>query len=406
MQTIQDLYRYAITLYNRNELSYGHTTDNAFEDAAFLILHELHLPYTDPICQWSTSRLTRFERKHILNLIHQRATTKTPAAYLVGGCYQQGEYFRIDSRALIPRSYLGEIMLSKTINIVGSNNGGATISQDIAVAKPQSPSGPTESSGLPSASSVEYRDMDYEDYFEAEVETAPELSVENQLDLLYGRRKSQFLIDTDRVRSVLDLCTGSGCLAVLAAKAFPLVEEIDAVDVSSDALEVAVSNVDLHGLDELVTLHHGDLFSPLNNATYDLIITNPPYVSEERMEDLPDEYTHEPVLALTAGQDGLNVISRILLGAYDHLNEGGGLLCEIGQCKDELEQAFPKLFGSAFYSIEDTTRNSISDEVVTFVHDSSATSKRKVHWINTANSKDEVFYVEKRYLAKEYLTRQ
>lgn len=145
------------------------------------------------------------------------------------------------------------------------------------------------------------------------------------------------------VSSVLDLCTGSGCLAVLAARVFPRAA-IDAADISPDALDVARRNVDDYGLGERITLYRGDLFAALPaGKRYDIIVSNPPYVDREGMDSLPPEYRHEPSLALAAGEDGLDVVRRILAQAASRLNEGGGLLCEIGRCRDDLERAFPDL---------------------------------------------------------------
>jgi ribosomal protein L3 glutamine methyltransferase len=144
------------------------------------------------------------------------------------------------------------------------------------------------------------------------------------------------------VESVLDLCTGSGCLAVLAAGIFRNAV-IDAVDISRDALEVAARNVAEYGLEHRVTLHRGDLFGPIGDRRYDLIISNPPYVDAEGMAELPRECRAEPKLAFDGGADGLDMIRRILQQAEQHLTPEGGLLCEIGRGRERLEAAFPQL---------------------------------------------------------------
>jgi ribosomal protein L3 glutamine methyltransferase len=144
------------------------------------------------------------------------------------------------------------------------------------------------------------------------------------------------------VESVLDLCTGSGCLAVLAAGTFRNAV-IDAVDISRDALEVAARNVAEYGLEHRVTLHRGDLFGPIGDRRYDLIISNPPYVDAEGMAELPRECRAEPKLAFDGGADGLDMIRRILQQAEQHLTPEGGLLCEIGRGRERLEAAFPQL---------------------------------------------------------------
>ena len=148
--------------------------------------------------------------------------------------------------------------------------------------------------------------------------------------------------DPAAVESVLDLCTGSGCLAILASRAFPNAE-VDAVDISRDALDVAARNVADYGLEDRVTLHRGDLFGPIGDKRYDLIISNPPYVDAEGMADLPRECRAEPKLAFYGGADGLDLVRRILDEAAQHLTPGGGLLCEIGRGRELLEAAFPQL---------------------------------------------------------------
>ena len=148
--------------------------------------------------------------------------------------------------------------------------------------------------------------------------------------------------DPEAVESVLDLCTGSGCLAILAARHFPSAE-IDAVDISKDALEVAARNVGDYELEQRLTLHRGDLFKPLGGKRYDLIISNPPYVDAEGMAGLPRECRAEPKLAFDGGADGLDIVRRILDEAGAHLTPQGGLLCEIGRCRPQLEEAYPHL---------------------------------------------------------------
>ena len=148
--------------------------------------------------------------------------------------------------------------------------------------------------------------------------------------------------DPASVENVLDLCTGSGCLAVLASRSFPNAR-IDAVDISKDALDVAARNIADYGLEDRVTLHRGDLFKPLGHRRYDLIISNPPYVDAKGMAELPRECRAEPKLAFDGGADGLDIIRRILDQAGQHLTPQGGLLCEIGRGREWLEAAFPQL---------------------------------------------------------------
>jgi ribosomal protein L3 glutamine methyltransferase len=150
------------------------------------------------------------------------------------------------------------------------------------------------------------------------------------------------LMNPANVESVLDLCTGSGCLAILAARHFPCAT-VDAVDISKDALAVAARNVGEHGLEDRITLHRGDLFAPLAGKRYDLIITNPPYVDAEGMAALPPECRAEPKLAFDGGADGLDIVRRILDEAGAHLTPDGGLLCEIGRGRDNVDDAYPEL---------------------------------------------------------------
>jgi ribosomal protein L3 glutamine methyltransferase len=162
-------------------------------------------------------------------------------------------------------------------------------------------------------------------------------------DLLFsdvtGNEGFALIEDPSAIESVLDLCTGSGCLAILAATLFPNAE-VDAVDLSPDALEVAKINVKQAGLEERVTLHRGDLFKPVKGKKYDFIITNPPYVDAELMQDMPPEYLHEPRMALEAGEDGLDIVRRILKEAPAHLTPEGRIICEIGYGRERLEAEY------------------------------------------------------------------
>ena len=166
------------------------------------------------------------------------------------------------------------------------------------------------------------------------------------LDSHFGGRGDDdggaLMSDPASVENVLDLCTGSGCLAVLASRSFPNAR-IDAVDISKDALDVAARNIADYGLEHRVTLHRGDLFKPLGHRRYDLIISNPPYVDAKGMAELPRECRAEPKLAFDGGADGLDIIRRILDQAGQHLTPQGGLLCEIGRGREWLEAAFPQL---------------------------------------------------------------
>jgi ribosomal protein L3 glutamine methyltransferase len=180
-------------------------------------------------------------------------------------------------------------------------------------------------------------------YVDARV-IVPRSFIGELLDSRFGQHDegaAGLIDDPARIENVLDLCTGSGCLAVLASRNFPNAA-IDAVDISKDALDVAARNIADFGLQERVMLHRGDLFGPIGNKRYDLIISNPPYVDRAGMDGLPRECRAEPKLAFDGGADGLDVIRRILDEAGRHLTSEGGLLCEIGRCRPALEAAYPQ----------------------------------------------------------------
>jgi ribosomal protein L3 glutamine methyltransferase len=161
-------------------------------------------------------------------------------------------------------------------------------------------------------------------------------------ELLFSGSFEDAIAEPERIGRILDLCTGSGCLAILAARLFPRAK-IDATDVSGEALEVARRNVRKHGLDDRIAIYEGDLYEPLKNQRYDLILTNPPYVDAEAMARLPAEFRHEPALALDGGKDGLDVVRRILAGAPKHLTREGAIVCEVGRGRPVLEREYSDL---------------------------------------------------------------
>lgn len=260
--TLGDFFHFAVARFRAARLAYGHGTTNAVDEAAFMVLEALRLPIhrIDP---WLDLVPTPAEKARLITLIEARVGLRMPAPYLLEAAYMQGVRFHIDRRALIPRSFIGDLLA-----------GGA-----LPTAKP---------------------------------------------------------------RRILDLCCGSGCLAILAALAFPRAK-IDAVDLSAGALALARRNVATHRLGDRITLHRGDLFKPLQGQRYDLIISNPPYVDAGGMAKLPPEFRHEPRMALAAGDDGLDLVHRILAEAPKHLTKSGGLVCEIGRGRAPLEAAYPRL---------------------------------------------------------------
>lgn len=269
--TLRDYWRYAISRFNAADLSYGHGTTTAGDDAAFLLLDSLDLPI-DRLDPFLDARLLADERRLLVERIEARVTTRKPSAYLTGRSYIQGVRFYVDERVIVPRSHLGELLFSEYLNPEGSS----------------------------------------------------------------------FLPDPTSVESALDLCTGSGCLAVLAAKFMPNAK-VDAVDLSADALDVARINLREHEVENQVTLHQGDLFAPLKGKTYDLIITNPPYVDHAALAGYPPEFQAEPAMAHDGGEDGLDLVRQILDQAGAFLNPDGGLLCEIGSGREILEEDYPHL---------------------------------------------------------------
>jgi ribosomal protein L3 glutamine methyltransferase len=270
--TLLDFVRYAVSRFAEAKLVFAHGTTDPVAEAAFLVCETLHL-HPDRFESFAAARVTAHEAKAILEVIAHRVTSRKPAAYLVNKIYMRGLPFYVDERAIVPRSFIGELLDS---HFGGDGDGGSLIEDPAAV------------------------------------------------------------------DNVLDLCTGSGCLAVLASRSFPHAR-IDAVDISAGALEVAARNIADYGLEERVTLHRGDLFKPFGDKRYDLIISNPPYVDAQGMAELPRECRAEPKLAFDGGADGLTIVRRILEEAARHLTPQGGLLCEIGRGREPLQAAFPKL---------------------------------------------------------------
>ncbi len=269
--TLRDALRYAVSTFRAADLHFGHGSTTALDEAAFLILESLHLPIDD-FNAFADARLTAREKTLLGERIALRVDERLPAAYLTGRAYLGGIPFRCDKRALVPRSYIAELLRSPLFD--GSDEGAALVG------------------------------------------------------------------DPHAVTSVLDLCTGGGSLAIFAAYAFPNAA-VDAVDLSEEALALAAENVADHGLEDRVRLVQGDLFVPVAGRRYDLILTNPPYVGRDVMERLPQEFRHEPQVALAGGEDGFDLVHRILAQAASHLLPDGGLLCEIGEDREILEAAYP-----------------------------------------------------------------
>ena len=266
LHTLRDLLRFALTRFNAAELSFGHGSDNAWDEAVYLLLHTLSLPL-DTLEPFLDARVLPEEREQFLQLLQRRCEERLPAAYLTGEAWLQGHRFLVDPRVIVPRSPISELL----------------------------------EDGL------------------------------------------QPWVDSETVERVLDLCTGSGCLAILAAYAFPHAD-VDAVDLSEDALAVAHGNVDLHGMQERVRLIKSNLLESIPaEQQYDLILCNPPYVNQASMDVLPQEYRHEPEMALAGGADGMDLVRRILQETAARLAPGGHILLEIGHEYEHFQAAFPHL---------------------------------------------------------------
>ncbi len=266
LQTVRDVLRFAVSRFNEAELSFGHGLANAYDEAAYLILHTLHLPL-DHLDPFLDAKLLPDELRDIFAMLEKRIRQRVPAAYLTREAWLGAHRFYVDERVIVPRSFIAEL--------------------------------------LPNGLSPWFPD---------------------RLD----------------VRSALDLCTGSGCLAILVADNYPNAD-VDAVDLSGDALEVALRNVNDYGFEEEIRLVKSDMFSALKGCRYDLIVSNPPYVNVTSIAALPQEYRHEPQLALASGADGLDHVREILRAAPNHLEPNGILVVEIGHNRAALETAYPDL---------------------------------------------------------------
>jgi len=263
--TLQDLLAGAISRLEAAQLAYGHGTTNARDEAIWLVLWRLGLPLDGDLEEMAETPVSDEDALAVAELVTRRIQTRRPAAYLTNEAWLQGVPFYVDERAIVPRSFIAELIA----------DGG----------------------------------------FDAWLD--------------------------ENTREVLDLCTGNGSLAVLAAMAWPDIH-VTGADLSPDALAVARINVDRHGLQERITLVESDGLAACPGP-YDLILCNPPYVNARSMADLPAEYRAEPVLALAGGDDGMDFIRGLLRDAPSRLSPEGVLVLEIGNERDHFEAAFPQL---------------------------------------------------------------
>jgi ribosomal protein L3 glutamine methyltransferase len=263
LATIRDYIRWAASRFTEAELSFGHGTETALDEAAALVLHTVRQPYNlaDAYLQ---SVLTLTERQAVIDMIDRRINERIPAAYLTHEAIFAGLSFYVDQRVLVPRSPIAELI---------------------------------------------------------EQRFAP-------------------WVNEERVFRILDLCTGSACIAIACAYAFPDAD-VDAVDLSTDALAVAELNVVKHQMEDAVTLYRSDLFNELPEFRYDVIVSNPPYVCLEEWEQLPAEFRAEPDMGFKGGHTGLDIVLRILVDADRYLAEEGILIVEVGSSAETLQNAFP-----------------------------------------------------------------
>ena len=266
LETMGDLVRWGASCFNEAELDFGHGTDNAMDDAFALVSHALHLPHEIPPYMVLT-RLTKNERRKVVNFLMERISTRKPVPYLTHEAWFAGMPFYVDERVLIPRSPIAELI---------------------------------------------------------EHAFAP-------------------WVDPDDVQEVLDLCTGSACIAIACASEFPDAR-VTASDIYPEALDVAAINIEKHGLTSQVELVQSDLFNEIEaKKQFDVIVSNPPYVDAKDMSLLTPEFQHEPMQALAAGNDGLDIVKQILRQAPDYLTDRGILIVEVGNSSLALIEQFPNI---------------------------------------------------------------
>ncbi|MDO9105946.1 MAG: 50S ribosomal protein L3 N(5)-glutamine methyltransferase [Methylovulum sp.] len=263
LATLRDYIRWAASRFTETQVSFGHGTITALDEAAALVLHTVYQPY-DLAESYLDTVLTLDERQHIIDIIDKRIKTRVPAAYLTHEAIFAGLSFYVDERVLVPRSPIAELI---------------------------------------------------------------------------DQRFSPW-VDEDQVQGILDLGTGSGCIAIACAYAFPDAF-VDAVDLSADAIAVAEINIKKHHLEDAITLYQSDVFEELPETHYDIIVSNPPYVCREEWEQLPAEFRAEPDIGFKGGESGLDIVIRILADADNYLTEKGILIVEVGSSAEALQTAFP-----------------------------------------------------------------
>ena len=264
--TVRDLLRYAVSRFNKEKPFFGHGSDNAYDEAAYLILHTLSLPL-DRLEPFLDAKLLPDEVSEVMDIIERRVTERVPAAYLTHEAWLQGYSFYVDRGVIVPRSFIAELIVD---------------------------------------------------------------------------RFAPWVSDPDGIVDILELCTGSGCLAIMMADQFPNAH-VDAVELSPAALGIAQTNISNYQMENRVKLYHADLYDGIPEKRYQLIVTNPPYVNQDSMGRLPLEYKAEPSMALAGGFDGMDIVRRIVRTAGKRLTDDGLLIVEIGNEAEHAMAAFPEL---------------------------------------------------------------
>jgi ribosomal protein L3 glutamine methyltransferase len=265
LTTLRDYVRWGSSEFYRARLSFGHGFENALDEAVYLVLYALDLPWDWPE-KYFDCVLTQKEREHVIAILLQRIKTRQPAAYISHEAWFCGLAFYVDERVLVPRSPIAELI----------------------------------------------------------------------------QHGFEPWLNTNKVEHVLDLCSGSGCIAICCQHAFPDAH-VSASDISLDALEVARINLQKHALNDVIDLYESDLFGQIPAQKFDLIVSNPPYVDAQDMSALSDEFRAEPVLGLEAGDDGLDLVDRILKQAGDYLTDQGLLVVEVGNSQQAMMDRYDYL---------------------------------------------------------------
>ncbi|WP_131667177.1 50S ribosomal protein L3 N(5)-glutamine methyltransferase [Psychrobacter pygoscelis] len=298
LHSIRDFIRFCVTQLRVYDVVVAQGTTDAFAEAAAIVLHTLSLDWSADE-QILDCRLTNTEKREVLTLLQERITLRKPLSYLINLAYFCDLPFYVDERVLIPRSPIAELIRQQ-----------------------------------------------FYPYFDADERAQPlgrsisKMSDEHSTPFFDHGLEVKQLAHPERI---LDLCTGSGCIAIALASRF-VDAAVDAADIDKNALEVAAVNVDHHGIAHQVNLIESDLFSKIPaEQQYELIVTNPPYVDAEAMAELPPEFLYEPDHALAAGQDGLDLVHQILFDAPDYLTRDGLLVCEVGDSEWALNQAYPDI---------------------------------------------------------------